>query len=109
MLLRFDEGINAQQRNTYENSPFRSDFKELIAEYRLERDDVMLEVTDAVGESTKTPRLQQALQEIDKRSMRTSMSLGKATSIGAMQSTSRGPLRTGGFVSGPSLNQRAPS
>ena len=36
-----------------------------IGEYRLKRDDIMSEVTDAAGESTKIPRLQQALQEFD--------------------------------------------
>ena len=38
---------------------------EHIEEYRLKRDDIMLEGTDAAGESTKLPRLQQALQESD--------------------------------------------
>ena len=73
MLRRFDEGINAQQTNAYENNPecqFRSDIhmaylNEHIQGYRLKRDDIMLEVTDAAGESSKTPRLQQALQEFD--------------------------------------------
>ena len=70
---QFDEGINAQHRDTYENHPedqFRSDLymaylDEHIEEYRLKRDDIMNEVTDAAGESTKIPRLQQALHEFD--------------------------------------------
>ena len=36
-----------------------------IEEYRLKRDDILNEVTDAAGESTKTPTLQRALQEYD--------------------------------------------
>ena len=73
MLWQFDEGINAQFRDTYENHPeyqFRSDLymahhDKHIEEYRLRRDDVMNEVTDAAGESSKIPRLQKALQEFD--------------------------------------------
>ena len=65
--------INTEFRDTYENHPgyqFWSDIymaylDEHIEEYRLKRDDIMLEVTDAAGESTKIPRLQQALQEFD--------------------------------------------
>ena len=66
MLRRFDEGINAQQRNVYENNPeyqFRSDIymaylNEHIQEYLLKHDDIMTEVTDVAGKSTKIPRLQ---------------------------------------------------
>ena len=42
-----------------------ADLIEHIEEYRLKRDDIMNEVTDAAKESTKIPRLQQALQEFD--------------------------------------------
>ena len=38
---------------------------EHIEKCRLKRDDIMSEVTDAAGESTKIPRLQRALQEFD--------------------------------------------
>ena len=73
MLRRFDEGINAQFRDTYENHPeyqFRSDLymayhDKHIKEYSLKRDEIMGEVTDAAGESSKIPRLQNALQEFD--------------------------------------------
>ena len=33
-----------------------------IQEYRLSRDEITSEVTDAAGESTKTPRLQRELE-----------------------------------------------
>ena len=36
-----------------------------IEEYRLKRDEILNDVTDAAGESTKIPRLQRALQEYD--------------------------------------------
>ena len=73
MLRRFDEGSNAQYRDTYENHPEhqpRSDLHmahlaDQIGEYRLKCDDIMNEVTDAGGESTKIPKLQQALQKFD--------------------------------------------
>ena len=73
MLRRFDEGINAQDRGRYDNHPeyqFRSDVymtyhDEHIEEYRLMRDAILDEVTDAAGESSKIPRLQRALQEFD--------------------------------------------
>ena len=73
MLRRFDEGINAQRRDVYDNRPeyqFRSDLYMAyhdadIKEYRLKRDEILNEVTDAAGESTKIPRLQRALQEYD--------------------------------------------
>ena len=38
---------------------------EHIEEYRLMRDDILGEITDAAGESSKIPRLQRALQEFD--------------------------------------------
>ena len=38
---------------------------EHIEEYRLMRNSILDEVTDAAGESSKTPRLQRALQEFD--------------------------------------------
>ena len=64
MLRRFDEGINAQDRGRYDNQPehqFRSDIyvtyhDEHIVEYRLMRDAILDEVTDAAGESSKIPR-----------------------------------------------------
>ena len=56
MLRRFDEGINAQFRDNHENHPEQFQFK---------RDEIMGEVTDAAGESSKIPRLQNALQEFD--------------------------------------------
>ena len=70
MLRRFDEGINAQWRDVYDNHPeyqFRSDLymayhEHHILEYRLKQDEILNEVTDAAGESTKIPRLQRALQ-----------------------------------------------
>ena len=73
MLRRFDEGISAQHRGVYDNQPeyqFRSDIymtyhDEHVKEYRLMRDTILDEVTDAAGESTKIPRLQRALQEFD--------------------------------------------
>ena len=73
MLRRFDEAVNAQLKDTYENYPgyqFRSDLymayhDKDIEEYRLKRDDILNEVTDAAGESSKIPRLQKALQEYD--------------------------------------------
>ena len=73
MLRRFDEGINAQNRDVYDNHPehqFCSDIymtyhDEHIKEYRLMQDAILDEVTDAARESTKTPRLQRALQEFD--------------------------------------------
>ena len=77
MLRRFDEGINAQNRGRYDNHPeyqFRSDIymtyhDEHIEEYRLMRDAILDEVTDAAGESSMVPRLQRhwqrALQEFD--------------------------------------------
>ena len=73
MLWRFDEGINAQFRDTYENHPeyqvwtdiYMAYLNEHIEACRLKCDDIMLEATDAAGESTKIPRLQQALQEFD--------------------------------------------
>ena len=72
MLRRFDEGINAQT-GVNENHPeyqFRSDIymayhDEHIEEYRLMRNGILDEVTDAAGESSKIPRLQRALQEFD--------------------------------------------
>ena len=73
MLRRFDEGISAQFRDLFENHPeyqFRSDLymayhDRHIEEYCLKRDEILNEVTDAAGESTKIPRLQRALQEYD--------------------------------------------
>ena len=73
LLRRFDEGINAQHRGIYDNHPeyqFRNDLymtyhDEHIEEYRLMRNAILDEVTDAAGESTKIPRLQRALQEFD--------------------------------------------
>ena len=72
-LRRSDEGINTQWRDVYENHPkyqFRSDlymayYDRHIEEYRLKQDEILKEVTDAAGESTKIPRLQHALQEYD--------------------------------------------
>ena len=72
MLRRFDEAINAQ-RGVNENYPeyqFKSDIymtyhDEHIEEYRLMRNAILDEVTDAAGESSKIPRLQRALQEFD--------------------------------------------
>ena len=72
MLRRFDEAINAK-RNYVGNHPeykFRSDLymayhDEHIEEYRLMREAIMEEVTDAAREATKIPRLQRALQEFD--------------------------------------------
>ena len=72
MLRRFDEGINAK-RDLNENHPeyqFKSDIymayhDEHIEEYRLMRNAILDEVTDAAGESSKIPRLQRALQEFD--------------------------------------------
>ena len=69
MLRRYD-----QLRNAYENHPeyqFRSDIymayhDSHIEEYRMKRDEILNdEVTDAAGESSKIPRLQNALQEFD--------------------------------------------
>ena len=73
MLRRFDEGITAQNRGNYDNHPeyqFRSDIymtchDKHIEEYRLMRNAILDEVTDAAGESSKTPRPQRALQEFD--------------------------------------------
>ena len=72
MLRRFDEGINAQ-RGVNDNHPeyqFLSDIymtyhDQHIEEYRLMRDAILDEVTDATGVSSKIPRLQRALQEFD--------------------------------------------
>ena len=72
MLRRFDEGINAK-REFITNHPeykFKSDLymayhDEHIEEYRLMREAIMDEATDAAQESTKIPRLQKALQEFD--------------------------------------------
>ena len=72
MLRRFDEGISAK-REFITNHPeyrFKSDLymayhDEHIEEYRLMREAIMDEVTDAARESTKIPRLQKALQEFD--------------------------------------------
>ena len=72
MLRRFDEAINAK-RNYVVNHPeykFKSDLymayhDEHIEEYRLMREAIMEEVTDAAREATKIPRLQRALQEFD--------------------------------------------
>ena len=72
MLRRFDEGINAK-RDVNMNHPeykFKSDIymachDEHIEEYRLMRNSILDEVTDAAGESSKIPRLQRALQEFD--------------------------------------------
>ena len=73
MLRRFDEGTNAQNRGEYGNHPeyqLRSDIyvtyhDEHIEGYRLMRDAILDEVTDAAGEPSKIPRLQRALQEFD--------------------------------------------
>ena len=72
MLRRFDEGINAK-RDVNTNHPeykFKSDIymayhDEHIDAYRLMRDAILDEVTDAARESSKIPRLQKALQEFD--------------------------------------------
>ena len=72
MLRRFDEGVSAK-RDLNMNHPeyqFKSDIymayhDEHIEEYRLMRNTVLDEVTDAAGESSKIPRLQRALQEFD--------------------------------------------
>ena len=72
MLRRFDEAINAK-RSYIINHPeykFKSDLymayhDEHIEEYRLTREAIMEEVTDAAREATKIPRLQRALQEFD--------------------------------------------
>ena len=72
MLRRFDESINAK-RGVNDNHPeyqFKSDIymtyhDQHIEEYRLMRDAILDEVTDAAGESSKIPRLQRALQEFD--------------------------------------------
>ena len=72
MLRRFDEGINAK-RDYNSNHPeyrFKSDLymayhDEHIDEYRLMRDSILDEVTDAARESSKIPRLQKALPEFD--------------------------------------------
>ena len=72
MLRRFDEGINAS-RDVNTNHPdykFKSDIymayhDEHIDEYRLVRDSILDEVPDAARESSKIPRLQKALQELD--------------------------------------------
>ena len=45
---------------------------EHIKEYRLKRDDIMLEVADAAGESTKIPGFNRLFRSLT----RTSMSLG---------------------------------
>ena len=73
MLRRFDEGTNARNRRRYDNHPeyqFRNDIymtyhDEHIEEYRLMRDAILDEVTDAAGESSKIPRLPRALQEFN--------------------------------------------
>ena len=74
MLRRFDEDINAQHRGVYDNSPeyqFRNDIymtyhdEHIQEEYRLMRNAIRDDVTDAAGESAKIPRLQRALQEFD--------------------------------------------
>ena len=72
MLRRFNEGINAK-RDVNTNHPeyrFKSDIymayhDEHIEEYRLMRNAILAEVTDAARESSKIPRLQRALQEFD--------------------------------------------
>ena len=64
MLRRFEEGINAQRRGVFDNHPeyqFRSDLymtyhDQHIEEYRLMRNAILDEVTDAAGESTKIPK-----------------------------------------------------
>ena len=72
MLRRFDEGINAKMDHiaNHPEYKFKSDLymayhDEHIEEYRLMREAIMEEVTDAARESTKIPRLQRALQEFD--------------------------------------------
>ena len=72
MLRRFDEGIKMPSTEaTMTTTPeyqFRSDMPyhdEHIEEYRLMRNAMLDEVTDAAGESSKIPRLQRALQEFD--------------------------------------------
>ena len=72
MLRRFDEGINAK-RDVNMNHPeykFKSDIymayhDERVEEYRLMQSSILDEVTDAAGESSKIPRFQRALQELD--------------------------------------------
>ena len=76
---------------------------EHIGEYRVKRDDIMNEVTDTAGESTKIPRLQQAPRSLT----RTSMSLGLSITIGDMPRSSRLPTMTGTSESGLSLRARA--
>ena len=66
---------------------------EHIQEYRLKRDDIMLEVTDAAGDSVESrPRFP-----------------GFSRHFKSSMSTSHCQLRTGISASGPSLSQRAPS
>ena len=72
MLRRFDEAINAKRNYVISNPEykFKSDLymayhDEHIEEYRLMREAIMEEVTDAAREATKIPRLQRALQEFD--------------------------------------------
>ena len=63
MLRRFDEGMNAEWRDVYDKHPeyqFRSDpymayHDEDVKQYRLKRDEILNEVRDAAGESTKIP------------------------------------------------------
>ena len=71
MLRRFDEGISAK-RDVNTNHPeykFKSDIymayhDEHIDEYRLMRNAILDEVTDAARESSKIPRLQKALSRV---------------------------------------------
>ena len=107
MLRHFDEGVKAQHRDTHENHPgyqFRSDIymtylNEHIEEYRLKRDDIMSEVTDAAGESTTILRLQRALQEFDEN----------FDVIGLVHFNWGHATMTGLFVSGSSFRIRIPS
>ena len=78
---------------------------EHIPEYRLKRDDIMLEVTDAAGESSKDPRLQHALQGFDENVDvigLVNFNWGHAVNKSL-------PIEDSVSASGLSLSQRAPS
>ena len=72
-----------------------------IEEYRLKRDDILNEVTDATGESTKIPRLKRALQEYDENFH----VIGLVSLTGGMLALRRSTSMTGITVRGFSSEQ----
>ena len=110
---RFDEGINAQFRDTYENHPeyqFRSGLymarhDKDIEEYRLKRDDILNETTDAQESLARFPGFRRLFRSL----MRPSMSSVLSTSTGDTPGSSRSLMRTGASARDLSLRARAQS